>query len=226
VELERDGLDVARRYLDHGVASLGRGAGTASRLRRGLSRLRHWKGTMGRRRSYGAGHIHPCVRSPIPRRGSGRESPMGKSPGPVFAGSTPSSVWTLTSRWFTAETGAGRMPRSTSRTLPEQCPVHSSGIPEVLGARLQGVLGVAVQAHERSREMKSVRGAAWRTPRILTGVDLYRHRSQWYLMEDGQWFHSDSWKGPFMAVPVSQSPARSGTSPFSTGGTGQTSAIG
>jgi hypothetical protein len=30
--------------------------------------------------------------------------------------------------------------------------------------------------------------------------DLYRHKSSWYLIDDGVWYRSDSWKGPFMAV--------------------------
>ena len=37
-------------------------------------------------------------------------------------------------------------------------------------------------------------------------VDLYRYRSEWYLAEDGQWYHSDSWKGPFLAIPYDQVP--------------------
>jgi hypothetical protein len=30
--------------------------------------------------------------------------------------------------------------------------------------------------------------------------DLYRYRGSWYLMDDGIWYRSDSWKGPFMST--------------------------
>ncbi|HET9252362.1 MAG TPA: hypothetical protein VFP58_09610 [Candidatus Eisenbacteria bacterium] len=37
-------------------------------------------------------------------------------------------------------------------------------------------------------------------------ADLYRYRSQWYLVENGQWHHSDSWKGPFLAMTYDRVP--------------------
>ena len=30
--------------------------------------------------------------------------------------------------------------------------------------------------------------------------DLYRRGSTWYLVENGVWFRSDSWKGPFVSI--------------------------
>ena len=40
----------------------------------------------------------------------------------------------------------------------------------------------------------------------VDGVDLYRYRSDWYLADDGQWYHSDSWKGPFLAITYDRVP--------------------
>ena len=40
----------------------------------------------------------------------------------------------------------------------------------------------------------------------VDGVDLYRYRSEWYLADDGQWYHSDSWKGPFLAITYDRVP--------------------
>ena len=40
----------------------------------------------------------------------------------------------------------------------------------------------------------------------MNDFDLYRYRSEWYLVENGQWHHSDSWKGPFLGIPYEQVP--------------------
>jgi hypothetical protein len=37
----------------------------------------------------------------------------------------------------------------------------------------------------------------------LSDFDLYRYKSGWYLIEDGVWYRSDSWKGPFMSTRAS-----------------------
>jgi hypothetical protein len=37
-------------------------------------------------------------------------------------------------------------------------------------------------------------------------IDLYRYRSTWYLVDDGEWYRSDSWKGPFLSVSASSVP--------------------
>jgi hypothetical protein len=36
--------------------------------------------------------------------------------------------------------------------------------------------------------------------------DLYRFRSTWFLVEDGHWFQSDSWRGPFFSIRASRAP--------------------
>ena len=43
--------------------------------------------------------------------------------------------------------------------------------------------------------------------RQFTDFDLYRYRSAWYLVENGIWFRSDSWKGPFMSTPPDSVPS-------------------
>lgn len=40
----------------------------------------------------------------------------------------------------------------------------------------------------------------------VEGVDLYRYRSEWYLVDNGQWHHSDSWKGPYLAITFDELP--------------------
>jgi hypothetical protein len=40
----------------------------------------------------------------------------------------------------------------------------------------------------------------------LLDADVYRYRSTWYLVENGQWYESDSWKGPFMSILDTQVP--------------------
>jgi hypothetical protein len=40
----------------------------------------------------------------------------------------------------------------------------------------------------------------------LLDADLYRYRSTWYLVEGGQWYESDSWKGPFLSIAETQVP--------------------
>ena len=40
----------------------------------------------------------------------------------------------------------------------------------------------------------------------ITDFDLYRYRSTWFLVEDGVWYKSDSWRGPFLSVRASKVP--------------------
>jgi hypothetical protein len=35
---------------------------------------------------------------------------------------------------------------------------------------------------------------------------LYRYQTMWYLIEDGAWYRSASWRGPFVSVSVSYVP--------------------
>ena len=41
---------------------------------------------------------------------------------------------------------------------------------------------------------------------LALDYDLYRHKSVWYLVEDGEWYRADSWKGPFMAIQTNVVP--------------------
>lgn len=36
--------------------------------------------------------------------------------------------------------------------------------------------------------------------RRAPGYDLYRYADRWYLVDDGDWFESDSWRGPYVVV--------------------------
>ena len=42
--------------------------------------------------------------------------------------------------------------------------------------------------------------------RQYSDFDLYRYKSAWYLMDDGVWYRSDSWKGPFLSTRTSYIP--------------------
>ena len=37
-------------------------------------------------------------------------------------------------------------------------------------------------------------------------IDLYRFRSTWYLVDDGEWYRCDSWRGPFLSISASSVP--------------------
>ena len=127
--------------------------------------------------------------------------------------------------WFTAETWRGPYATFDVETLPEQVQFIP---PEYRKYWERGSKESWASPFKLTKkpEMKSVRGSSVAYAEDLTGVDLYRYRSQWYLMEDGQWFHSDSWKGPFMAVPVSQVPSAVRNVPVLYRRYWQTSAIG
>ena len=42
--------------------------------------------------------------------------------------------------------------------------------------------------------------------RDRTNYDMYRFGSKWYIADQGNWFESDSWQGPFVAVSFSSVP--------------------
>jgi hypothetical protein len=37
-------------------------------------------------------------------------------------------------------------------------------------------------------------------------VDLYRYGSDWYLVDNGTWYHASSWRGPFFSISMSSAP--------------------
>ena len=127
--------------------------------------------------------------------------------------------------WFTSERWTGPYVTFDVETLPEQVQF----IPEEYrkfwerGSKQSWASPIKL---EQKPEMKSIRGTGVSVGEDLTGYDLYRYRSEWYLMEDGQWFHSDSWKGPFMAVPASEVPSAVRNVPVMYRRYWQTSAIG
>lgn len=38
-------------------------------------------------------------------------------------------------------------------------------------------------------------------------ADLYRYRNSWYLVDDGNWYRADSWRGPFFRVRMGDVPS-------------------
>ena len=49
-------------------------------------------------------------------------------------------------------------------------------------------------------------GVAYSHKAANGNVDLYRFRSSWYLVDAGEWYRADSWKGPFFSVTASSVP--------------------
>ena len=52
----------------------------------------------------------------------------------------------------------------------------------------------------RKPEMAYVPGSSVRFATRVSGFDLYRLHGTWYLVDDGQWFRSTTWRGPFLTI--------------------------
>jgi hypothetical protein len=90
-------------------------------------------------------------------------------------------------------------------TLPE--PVTS--IPEDYGKywkRGSKTTWASARTFREKPEMRDVTRSGVSRAYLVLDVDLYRYRSEWYLVENGQWYHSDSWKGPFLAILADRVP--------------------
>lgn len=37
-------------------------------------------------------------------------------------------------------------------------------------------------------------------------VDLYHYGSDWYLVDNGTWYRANSWRGPFLSIPMNSAP--------------------
>ena len=67
--------------------------------------------------------------------------------------------------------------------------------------------GAIVSARHFTRKPKMFtvgRGVTY--ARNADDFDLYRFRSTYYLVEDGIWYRSDSWRGPFFSIRASKAP--------------------
>jgi hypothetical protein len=54
--------------------------------------------------------------------------------------------------------------------------------------------------------MINISGTSVRYARYANDYDLYRYRGTWFLVEDGTWFSSSSWRGPFITIRVNSVP--------------------
>jgi hypothetical protein len=104
--------------------------------------------------------------------------------------------------------------------------IEFSEAPEAVTTIPETFQGHWVAGHPRDRGRDASEGS-WASERIITkkpkmsritsgGVtyasriadfDLYRYRGTWYLMEDGVWYSSTSWKGPFMSLRAKSVPS-------------------
>ncbi|HEV8128145.1 MAG TPA: hypothetical protein VGQ14_00665 [Candidatus Eisenbacteria bacterium] len=55
-------------------------------------------------------------------------------------------------------------------------------------------------------EMVMISGTSVRYARRADDYDLYRYRGTWFLVEDGTWYRSSSWRGPFITIRVNSVP--------------------
>lgn len=54
--------------------------------------------------------------------------------------------------------------------------------------------------------MRRIPNTAVTFARRAVDYDLYRHRGTWYLVDDGYWYRSSSWRGPFLSIRASSVP--------------------
>jgi hypothetical protein len=59
----------------------------------------------------------------------------------------------------------------------------------------------------RRPSMASIPGTRVTFARRAPDYDLYRYRGTWYLVDDGTWFRSSTWRGPFLTIDESSVPA-------------------
>jgi hypothetical protein len=50
--------------------------------------------------------------------------------------------------------------------------------------------------------------------RDATDYDLYRYGSVWYIVDEGKWYRSSTWRGPYISIDVSTVPGDVLTIPF------------
>jgi hypothetical protein len=55
-------------------------------------------------------------------------------------------------------------------------------------------------------DMTSIPGTGVRYARRAPDFDLYRYRGTYYLMDDGVWYRSSTWRGPFLSIRVGSVP--------------------
>ena len=101
--------------------------------------------------------------------------------------------------WFESASWRGPFIALNVETLPEQVQF----IPEDYRRyweRGSKTSWASSRTFSKKPEMRAITRSGISYATGVEDVDLYRYRSEWYLVEGGQWYHSDSWKGPFLAI--------------------------
>ena len=107
--------------------------------------------------------------------------------------------------WFEASTWRGPFRAADIPNLPEQMTVIPEEYRKYWEPGSKTTWASARRLSEKPKMTAATRsGVSYASG--LQGADLYRYRSEWYLVENGQWYHSDSWKGPFLAILFDQVP--------------------
>jgi hypothetical protein len=101
--------------------------------------------------------------------------------------------------WFEGTTWRGPFHAADIANLPEQVTI----LPEKYRTYWEPGSKTTWASSRKFTEKPDMRaitrsGVSYATR--LSDADLYRYRSEWYLVEDGQWYQSDSWKGPFLRI--------------------------
>jgi hypothetical protein len=114
--------------------------------------------------------------------------------------------------WYTANdwrgpfvvTSYSRVPDEFT-TLPESYRRYWNSSDGVITADVPDGSMASPRTFSRKPKMDNIgRGVSY--ARNTNDFDLYRFRSTWYLVEDGIWYKSDSWRGPFFSMRANRLP--------------------
>jgi hypothetical protein len=107
--------------------------------------------------------------------------------------------------WFESEIWRGPYQATNLEILPEQVTLIPEDYRKYWVRGSSGTWASTRQFTEKPTMTPITRsGVSYATH--LLDADLYRYRSTWYLVENGQWYESDSWKGPFLSILDTQVP--------------------
>jgi hypothetical protein len=107
--------------------------------------------------------------------------------------------------WFEGASWRGPFVAALVESLPEQITLIPDEYRKYWVAGSESTWATSRTFDEKPKMTAVTRSGVSRA-NAIDDVDLYRYRSEWYLVEAGQWYHSDSWKGPFLAITYDRVP--------------------
>jgi len=64
----------------------------------------------------------------------------------------------------------------------------------------------SARTFSRKPRMTTIAGTGVSYGRRISDFDLYRYRGTWFIVDDGAWYRSSSWRGPFLSIRASSVP--------------------